>query len=53
MLPEYTFNQDELRRAHALDEALRLANIGTTAKHVVEDAEKFERYLKGEADYAS
>lgn len=44
---EYHAETDELRRAHALDEALRNAELGTEAELVIRDAMTFEAYLKG------
>lgn len=47
-MTEYNANfpTDEARRAHALDEAIRLAPTGAASDDVVAAAERFEDYLK-------
>lgn len=46
----YNVSLAEERRVHAMDEAIRNANPGTKAAHLVEDAKEIEAYLKGSGD---
>jgi len=45
----YTPANDEARRAHALSEAIRSAEVLTGNGNVVETAKEFEGYLRGES----
>lgn len=44
---DYTYDVDERRRVHAMEEAIRNASVGTDAKHLVNDAKVIEAYLAG------